>query len=116
MSKKDAIVRTTVEIDLGHYQPKPSAIGEGVLERSQSVWEGPRVETGIWEATPGQFHASREGHAEVCYIIAGIATIRVEGQPDRTIRAGDVLVMPSGWRGIWHVHETIRKHYTVLFD
>lgn len=30
--------------------------------------------------------------------------------------AGDLLVMPSGWRGVWHVHEPVRKVYVVVPD
>ncbi|MCA0346029.1 MAG: cupin domain-containing protein [Actinobacteria bacterium] len=30
--------------------------------------------------------------------------------------AGDVFVTPSGWKGVWRVHETLRKHYTIVND
>lgn len=33
-----------------------------------------------------------------------------------SLGAGDTLVMPSGWRGAWVVHETVRKLYVIVDD
>lgn len=102
--------------DLGPFAPKPTALEEGVLEASDSLWSIPGVDAGYWECTPGRFSATREGYAEVCQFLSGRVTIEVEGEEPVTFGAGDTLVTPSGWRGVWHVHETVRKLYVIIDD
>lgn len=60
--------------------------------------------------------ATREGYSEICTILAGRLTLEVAGQPDEEFGPGDVMVMPSGWAGTWHIHEPVRKHYTTIDD
>ncbi|MFF2274462.1 cupin domain-containing protein [Agromyces sp. NPDC058126] len=102
--------------DLGPAAPKPTALSEGVLEASDSLWTTPGVDVGFWECTPGRFAATREGYTEVCQFLAGRVTIEVDGEEPVTFGAGDTLVTPSGWRGVWDVHETVRKLYVIIDD
>ena len=102
--------------DLGPAAPKPTALSEGVLEASDSLWATPGVDVGFWECTPGRFAATREGYTEVCQFLSGRVTIEVDGEEPVTFGAGDTLVTPSGWRGMWHVHETVRKLYVIIDD
>ena len=116
MQITDTIIKAEREVELGEFTAKATAITEGVMERLASVWTTEKVDTGVWEATPGSFVGKRDGYSEVCYITAGSATIEVEGEEDRELRVGDIFITPSGWTGIWHVHETIRKHYIIVND
>ncbi|HEY1105901.1 cupin domain-containing protein [Agromyces endophyticus] len=102
--------------DLGPAVPKPTALTEGVLEASGSLWEVPGIDVGYWECTPGRFAAAREGYTEVCQFLSGSVTIEVDGEEPVTFGAGDTLITPSGWRGVWDVHETVRKLYVIIDD
>ena len=102
--------------DLGPHAPKPTALTEGQTEASLSVWQEGRVHTGLWECTAGDFTAERDGYTEICTILSGRVTIEVEGTEPEEFGPGDVMVMPSGWSGVWRVHEPLRKHFTTISD
>lgn len=76
-------------------------------------WSADGLETGIWEAGPGEFAATRVGYHEVCQILSGRATITEENGTVLELAAGDLFVTPAGWRGTWLVHETLRKVYVI---
>lgn len=103
-------------VDLGAPQPKPTATTPGLTEATLPVWSGGKIETGVWECGVGSFTAVRDGYTEICYLISGEVTITAEGAAPRTYRGGDIVVMPSGWRGTWDVHTPVRKHYIVMDD
>jgi hypothetical protein len=46
----------------------------------------------------------------------GRVTIEADGAEPVEFGPGDVMVMPSGWRGVWRVHEPVRKHFTTILD
>ena len=70
------------------------------------------VSTGTWEATPGVF-ARAVVDAEFSHFISGRATfVTAEGQRFE-FRAGDAAYFPPQTRGVWRVHETLRKTYCV---
>ena len=101
--------------ELGARTPKPTTTTPGQEEVALTVWKAEGgVETGIWEATPGRFTATREGYHEVCQILSGRATITETGGEPVEIGPGDTLVTPAGWTGVWEVHETLRKTYVVM--
>lgn len=112
-------VHGTAGAELGPHAPKPTATTPGLTEASLSVWTGgsdDRIDTGLWECTPGTFTAERVGYSEICTILSGRVTIEVAGAEPEEFGPGDVMVMPSGWVGTWHVHEPLRKHYTTIQD
>ncbi|WP_336659136.1 cupin domain-containing protein [Leucobacter sp. USHLN153] len=109
-------VHGSTDADLGPHALKPTALTSGQTEASLAVWENDRVSTGLWECTPGDFTATREGYSEICTILSGRVTIEVEGREPEEFGPGDVMVMPSGWAGVWRVHEPLRKHYTTIAD
>lgn len=109
----------TAAADLGPHVPKPTATTPGMTEAATSTWTGgphDRIDTGLWECTPGDFTAVREGYTEICTILSGRVTIEVAGADPEEFGPGDVMVMPSGWAGTWRVHEPLRKHYTTIQD
>lgn len=116
MTSQTHAAHGTLDLSLPAHQPKPTATTEGLTESTLPVWKGGRVETGIWECTPGSFTAERNGYTEICTILAGRVTLEVEGAEPEEFGPGDIMVMPSGWKGIWHVTEALRKHYTVIDD
>lgn len=106
----------TAATDLGEHAAKPTAITNGLTEASRPIWTAGRIGTGLWECSPGDFTAERNGYTEICTILSGRVTIEVEGEGPEEFGPGDVMVMPSGWKGVWRVHEPLRKHYTVIDD
>ncbi|MEB4615330.1 cupin domain-containing protein [Leucobacter sp. M11] len=102
--------------ELGPFAPKATAITPGVADATRPIWSGGAVQTGIWECEPGSFTGFRDGYAEICVFLSGRVTVQGEGDEPIEFGPGDVLVMPSGWRGVWHVHERLRKHYTSITD
>jgi hypothetical protein len=70
------------------------------------------VRAGTWEATPGVF-ARAVVNAEFSHFVAGHATfVTADGQRFE-FRAGDAAYFPPHTRGVWTIHETLRKTYCV---
>jgi uncharacterized protein len=70
------------------------------------------VHTGTREATPGTF-ARAVVDAEFSHFIGGRATfVTADGQTFE-FRAGDAAYCPPLTRGIWTIHETLRKTYCI---
>ncbi|KUF06869.1 cupin domain-containing protein [Leucobacter sp. G161] len=101
---------------LGDFGPKPTAITEGLKEASLAIWSGGKTSTGLWASEVGSFTAERVGYSEICYFIEGSVTVEAEGEAPIKYGPGDIMVMPSGWKGTWHVHTPVRKHFTVIDD
>ena len=106
----------TSDVTVGEHAPKPTAITEGLTEASRTVWAEGKIDTGLWESTAGTFSAERIGYTEICTILSGRVTVEVDGEKSQEFGPGDIMVMPSGWKGLWHVHEPVRKHYTIIND
>lgn len=101
-------------IALGESRPKPTATTPELREADLTGWAADGLETGIWEASPGTFTATRIGYHEVCQILSGRATIHEENGTVLELAAGDLFVTPAGWRGTWTIHETMRKVFVIL--
>jgi uncharacterized protein len=67
--------------------------------------------SGIWEATPGTFHATYDGF-EFVHLLAGKLTITPEGGQAVTLKGGDAFVVEPNFKGTWKIEETVRKHFT----
>jgi uncharacterized protein len=73
---------------------------------------GGDVSVGTWEATPGRF-ARAVFDAEFSHFLAGHATFVTEDGKSFEFRAGDAAYFPPNTRGVWTIHETLRKTYVV---
>lgn len=92
----------------------PAQVVEGTPQVAERVvWSSPdgkRVR-GVWEHGPG---VSTDVEVdEVFVVVAGRATIEVEGGPTLEVGPGDVGILEAGARTTWHVHETLRKVFHV---
>lgn len=109
------VLHSVASAPLEGFAPKPTAITPGQVEASLALWHGmPGVESGVWEASPGTFTATRDGYHEVCYVVAGSVTVTEDGGAPIELAAGDLFVTPAGWRGTWMVHEALRKVYVTV--
>lgn len=102
-------------LDLGDPAPKPTSIDCEQLEAVVELWRSTdgSMKIGVWECTPGRFSANREAASETCHIISGRVTLHNADGTSRDLAAGDLLVLPQGWRGEWTLHEKTRKLYVM---
>ena len=103
-------------LDIGAFASKPTSIEGDQQEAALTLWESPdgKMDTGIWECTPGRFTADRTDNAEICHLLVGRVTLHNEDGTSRDIGAGEMFVLPHGWRGEWTIHERTRKIYTMV--
>lgn len=66
--------------------------------------------SGIWECTPGSYHATYTAY-EYVVLIEGRITITPDGGTPVTVRAGDAFVVEPTFRGTWRIEEKVRKHF-----
>ena len=96
--------------------PRPPAVENAPSPQlsSKQAFASPdgKVTTGTWEATPGRF-ARAVVDAEFSHFISGRATFVTEDGQTFEFRAGDAAYFPPRTRGIWTIHETLRKAYCV---
>jgi uncharacterized cupin superfamily protein len=75
---------------------------------------GETVKTGIWEATPGEYHQIKGEMFEFCHLLEGVIELTEKGEAPRIFRAGDSFVLKPGYVGVWKTIETVRKIYVVV--
>jgi uncharacterized cupin superfamily protein len=94
--------------------PENPSGGERVRLSKRDGFVAPdgRIESGTWESTPGQFRRAVMD-AEFSHFISGRATFVADDGQIVEFRAGDAAFFPPFTRGIWTVHETLRKTYVV---
>jgi uncharacterized protein len=96
--------------------PRPPPVGDSpspqLASKEAFASAGGNVSTGTWEATPGRF-ARAIVDAEFSHFISGRATFVTEDGQNFEFRAGDAAYFPPRTRGVWTIHETLRKTYCV---
>ncbi|MCO6187671.1 cupin domain-containing protein [Rhizobium sp. L1K21] len=102
-----------MKIDLGTFKPKPTTLTPGQEEAALALWESAdgKMETGVWECTPGRFTADRTKASEMCHILSGRVTIHNSDGTSQDIGPGEMFSLPLGWTGEWTLHERTRKIY-----
>lgn len=66
--------------------------------------------SGVWEATPGTYHATYTAY-EFVHMIAGRIVITPDGGTPVTVQAGDAFVIEADFKGTWKIEEKVRKHF-----
>ena len=81
---------------------------------TRSAYEAPdgAVSTGTWEASPGTFRRAIM-EPEFSHFLTGHATFVTDDGERFEFRAGDSAYFPPFSRGVWTIHETLRKTYCV---
>ena len=90
----------------------PAQIVEGNPEISGLVLfeDGPNIR-GVWQCTPGTVTDIEQD--EMFIIVAGRATVEVEGGQTLYLQPGVAGILERGARTVWTVHETLRKVYQI---
>lgn len=73
-----------------------------------------KVQTGMWEMTPGMNRSIKGDLYEYCHILAGLVEITPEGGVPQRFGPGDHFVMKPGFVGTWRTIETVRKIYVII--
>ena len=73
---------------------------------------GDGLYAGIWEATPGKWRIVYE-EWEYFSMLSGYSIVTEEGAEPVHLRAGDRMILRSGFKGTWEVVETTRKDYVI---
>jgi quercetin dioxygenase-like cupin family protein len=95
-----AIVVTTLGIQGLRAQPAPSVKRNILLKKDMTI-PGREAVMALVELPPGSTEGKHTHPAEVYgFVLEGTVTLEVEGQPTRTLNAGDVLTIAPG-----QVHE-----------
>lgn len=107
-----------LSLDIGTFAPKPTSIEGNQQEAAVALWTSAngKMESGVWECTPGRFTADRSQNAEICHLLTGRVTLHNSDGTSREIGAGEMFVLPLGWRGEWTIHEQTRKIYTMISE
>jgi uncharacterized cupin superfamily protein len=80
--------------------------------RCYSSEDGKRM-AGVWESTPGTYQVGYDKW-EFCHVLSGSCVISSErGAPIR-LSAGNAFVIEPGFKGLWEVIETMRKHFVFV--
>jgi uncharacterized cupin superfamily protein len=71
--------------------------------------------SGIWECTPGTYHATYTAY-EYVVLITGRIVITPDGGTPVTVQAGDAFVVEKDFKGTWKIEESVRKHFDFRLD
>jgi uncharacterized protein len=71
--------------------------------------------SGIWECTPGTYHATYTAY-EYVVLITGRIVITPDGGTPVTVSAGDAFVVEKDFKGTWKIEEHVRKHFDFKLD
>ncbi|CAM3481718.1 cupin domain-containing protein [Paracoccus nototheniae] len=70
-----------------------------------------KIQTGVWEATPGVTRSLKGEAFEYCHILSGHCRIAEDGGDSHDFVAGDSFLLKPGFEGVWTTLETVRKIY-----
>lgn len=103
-------------LDLGALADKPTTLTPGQQESATALWTSPdgKIEIGVWECTPGRFTADRSAAAEFCHFLSGQIVMTETDGTQRRLGAGDAILLPQGWKGVWDIAAPTRKIYVMM--
>ncbi|MCY1424075.1 hypothetical protein D9M71_398080 [compost metagenome] len=107
-------LKNTANAVLGEANPVAVPLGEPVsLTRVEAIERPDRVETGIWECTPGRWRRQIV-EQEFCHFIQGRGSFTPDGGETIEFQAGDAFLLPENSVGVWDIQETVRKTYVII--
>ena len=111
------VLRSLDTLSFAELALKPTAIDgtepKDATDNAFSV-EASSVDLGFWECSPGSFKTARNGVNEVILVLEGKATLVSDTGERVDHKAGDMLLIPNGWSGVWEIHEHFRKQYITI--
>jgi uncharacterized cupin superfamily protein len=108
-----AILANAADAELEDWGPLEEATGDPMATHGLEMWTDGGKSAGIWQCTPGPSYWVQNEN-EVIYLLSGRMTVTPEGGEPADVMAGDIAVFPTGWKGTWDIHETVRKVYSIF--
>jgi uncharacterized cupin superfamily protein len=99
--------------ELEDWGPLEEATGPEMQTSGFTFWEEGDASSGVWVCSPGPSFWELETN-EFVHIIGGSMTVTLEGAESVTLKSGDTMMFPRGWKGTWEIHETLRKLYVIF--
>jgi hypothetical protein len=96
------------ELDVEPLPPEQILVGPAAVHHRE-VTRTPDLGIGIWQHDIGT--STDVETDEVFVVLSGRAAIDVQDGPRLDIGPGDLVLLPSGARTVWTIHETLRKVY-----
>lgn len=95
--------------------PMATPLSGDIVVRDRSyLADGERgIYSGSWESEPGTSRWEFLDRGEVITVVEGRMTVDEDGSDSVTLTPGDTAYFPVGWKGVWTVHEKLRKIYVV---
>lgn len=94
-------------------QPSAEPLTGPITTRAKVFLDNATVTAGTWECEPGASRWEFLTRGEVIYVLSGRMTVQADGEEPVELTAGSSCIFPIGWQGVWTVHETLRKVFTV---
>ncbi|WP_313810576.1 aldehyde dehydrogenase family protein [Glutamicibacter sp.] len=108
------VLRNLQNASLSDLVLKPTAVdGTTPSDATDNVisLDAVKVDIGFWACSPGVFETARQGVNEVILVLEGSGTLVSEDGHRAAHGVGDIVVIPNGFRGTWHIHEQFKKQY-----
>lgn len=70
-----------------------------------------KATTGVWRGDAGTYLSPGSANGEVYIVQTGRATLHIEGEPQRAIGPGDIVILPPSLRSIFVVTGTLTKFW-----
>ena len=86
------------------------------MQRGKFIVDNDKMQSGVWECTPGHFDVKNRVNAETCYIISGKARLTSLDDPNSftDLGPGDGFILPLGSSNRWDIIEKTRKFFTIM--
>ena len=111
------VLRSLENLTLGDLVLKPTAINgtepKDVADNALTI-NASSVDLGFWECSPGSFKTARQGVNEVILVLEGKGTLVSDAGERVDHKAGDMVLIPNGWSGVWEIHEHFKKQYVTI--
>lgn len=109
-----AVIPEPNSVALEDWGPLPEATGSPMATEGKRLWSGDGIlELGIWKCAPGLSHWTFETN-ESFTIFSGRMTVTQDGGQPFELAAGESAIFPKGWSGVWELHATVLKVYTLF--
>lgn len=112
-----AVIRCQVvrsaDVELSQESPRKGALTEDLFERNAEIdrLQSKEARCGLWTCGAGLFTSTKSGSSEISVILEGTGTIQDPDGQSHEFTAGDLIVVPDGWSGTWHVAAPVKKWY-----
>ncbi|MEI8239154.1 MAG: cupin domain-containing protein [Actinomycetota bacterium] len=93
--------------------PSAEPLTGDILTRAKVFLDIEKITSGTWECEPGASRWEFTTRGEIIYVLKGRMTVHEDGGDAVELTEGSSCIFPIGWKGVWTVHETLRKVFVV---